>query len=155
MMVWALPSIIGFEVTPAYNWQMYAKRAIRPEAYPLYILRFNDSLTYNAPHTWADHSRMMLQYTLPHWAAIREGGDTLPFHTKTERLLLPLFRWNARDNHLQMTTEELRRYPEWVQQYLSQQTGEHVENLRLERVWACYDEGNRVRPIAQEILFSR
>lgn len=149
-----LPSIVHFEITPFYDWRMYAWPAQAHKEYDAYVL-YCDGRLYNEPHTWQDYRRMMIMYTMPHYNAIRETGDTLPFNTKTSRLALAAFRWNHHDNILHMTTADLDRYPDWLKRYAAQQTGQRCQTIEVERVRLTYTTGNRVVPAKTERIFSR
>ena len=146
-----VPVITGFEITPFFDWRMYAK-PVQPHAeYDAWVVYYNGRV-YNKPHTWQDYNRMMINYTVPHYDVIKSTGDTIPFYTKTSYVFLAAFRWNKRDDLLNLTTADLARYPAWLKRYLAQQTGETVNRLQVQRVMLAYDNRNHVIPLKAETI---
>ena len=149
-----LPIIIGFEITPFYDWKMYAFPMQPRGEYNTYVLNYNGK-EYNKPHTVTDYRRMMIMYTMPHYDMIRNMGDTLPFYTKTSHVILGAFRYNRRDTNLQMTTADLNRYPEWLKRYTAEQTGEKINHIEVDRITLIYDRDNHVVPLRAEKVISQ
>ena len=149
-----LPSVIHFEITPFYDWRMYAWPMQPHSEYETCIL-YHDGKMYNRPHTWQDYSRMMIMYTMPHYLSIKETGDTLPFNTRTSHMALSAFKWNRRDNILHMTTADLDRYPDWLKKYTGYQLGAPPEEIRMERVKLAYRPDHRVVPVKRDLIFTR
>lgn len=149
-----LPLLINFEITPFYAWRMYAWPMTPHKEYDTYILRYNGKV-YNNPYTAQDYRRMMIMYTMPHYDAIRETGDTIPFYTKTSYLALAAFKWNKRDNRLHMTTHDLDQYATWLGRYTAQQTGEPIQDLTVERVSLAYSADNRVKALRTVNIITR
>jgi hypothetical protein len=149
-----LPLWINFEITPFYAWRMYAWPMMAHKEYDTYILRYNGK-EYNNPHTAQDYNRMMIMYTMPHYDAIRQTGDTIPFYTKTSYLALAAFKWNPRDNRLHMTTEDLDHYAGWLSRYTAQQTGEPIQSITVDRVSLAYGPDQRVKMVNTVNIINR
>ena len=149
-----VPLIIGFEITPFYDWKMYAFRLHPRNEYNTYVLRYNGR-EYNKPHTVTDYQRMMIMYTMPHYDMIRSTGDTLPFYTKTSYLALAAFRFNRRDTALQVTTADLNRYPKWLKRYTEQQTGERISSIEVDRITLVYRKDSHVTSIRSEKIIAK
>lgn len=146
-----LPFITGFEITPFYAWRMYAWPMTARVQYDTYVLHYNGK-EYNRPHTFDDYNRMMIMYTMPHYDAIRQSGDTLPFNTKTSYLLLAAFQWNKGDNRLHMTNADLEQYPAWLKRYTARQVNEPVTHIEVSRVSLVYKPDHHVQPVKKEII---
>ena len=148
-----MPTIVHFEVTPLYDWKMYAFPVQPHPEYDAYVLHYNGKV-YNKPHTFQDYQRMMINYTLPHYAVMKQTGDTLPFYTRTSYIFLAAFKWNPRDNRLHTTPQDLQQYPLWLKRYVQQQVGEPVHDLSVARISLRYDAENHVQPVATEAIIT-
>lgn len=146
-----VPQAVHFEITPFYDWKMYAFPVQPHREYDAYVLYY-DGKVFNMPHTWQDYRRMMITYTLPHYAVMKQTGDTLPFYTHTSYAFLAAFRWNRRDNRLHTTPADLDQYPAWLGRYLAQQTGGPIGHFYVQRFGLRYDRHNRILAVPGEIV---
>lgn len=136
-----VPVFLGFEITPFYDWSMYARPQQQLGNYQLAVLRYNGKL-YNPKHTWADHKHMLVTYTLGNYVRLATSGDTLPHDSHTARFVEQK-RWDLKAT-IKNTSKGLENYPSWLAKYLSAQVGEPIGKLEIGLITVHYGHGNRV-----------
>lgn len=148
-----LPVMLRFDITPFYDWSMYALPQQPRAEYGILELRINDSLVYAPPHTWQDHRRMMVQYTLGHYLSFLRNGDTIPYHTHASRTMHAVFAYN-RGASLYNTPAMLSAYPAWLKRYLRQQLRFPIHTIEVDERWLRYDADNHVHAVRRRPLFA-
>jgi len=142
--------LINLQVSPFFVWNMYSVKEVRSpdEAYIAYKLWYNGKL-FDLP-VEQDHWRMYYAYTIAKFDALRENGDIDPFTAKLRFYKVP----EVIAQQLVNNAQSEKKYPEWLRGYLSEVTGEKIQNLVVKKYWLSYQANEKLSVDSSAVIIS-
>lgn len=142
--------LINLQISPFFVWNMYSVKELRSpdKPYIAYKLWYNNKL-FDLP-VEQDHLRMYYTYTIPKFDVLLENNDIDPFAAKLRSYKVP----EAIAQHLVNNARLERKYPEWLQEYLSKVTGEAVHDLVVTKYWLRYEPDGKLMKDSSAVIIS-
>jgi hypothetical protein len=129
----AFNTFLMSEITPIYQWGLYAKPIADQPLHSFLTIRYNGNKVLRFRHTWHEYQKVLLTNTMNRFVLLHTGHidpvqehfthSWLPRHP-TFRKTFPHFR-NYND------AEKLQAFPSWYKRYLSLTVKEEVYDINV------------------------
>jgi hypothetical protein len=121
------------EITPVYQWAMYA-RPIKDEAYHSFVtVRYNGNKVLRFKHTWQEYQKLLLANTMNRFIFL-QTGHTDPVQDHFTKSWLPRHRAFVKAfPHFRNynSPEQLQAFPQWYKRYLAHVVNEEVRDINI------------------------
>lgn len=149
--------VMPTEITPIYNWNMYAFPLPDQDTFDLIEVTYNGDKVLNFKHTWNEPQKVLLGSTLQLFVASHIDGkiDYSDQHFQNQWLPShPGFK-NAFPSFYNFPSQkEFKAFSSWYKRYLEKHTCEQIDSIRLVRKTVKFTDKGSVQEISSRLIYT-
>ena len=149
-------TFIVTQITPIYNWNLYASPIEAQETYTFLKVKYDDKIL-SFQHTWSEPRKLLLMNTLNYFIGAKVDkkedyakehfiNNWLPRHPNFHKVF-PEFR-NYNDEN------ELNRFPRWFKKILEQKIGKEIAEIEIFRTTVVFLNDGSLKEISSIPIYT-
>jgi hypothetical protein len=149
-------SFFATQITPIYNWNLYAAPIEAKATYTFFKVRY-DGKILSFQHTWKEPRKLLLMNTLNYFMRARVEGqedyakehfinDWLPRHPGFRKAFAEFRNYNDE--------RELDQFPHWFKKILEQEVGEDIDEIKIFKTTVVFLENGSLKEISSTPIYT-
>ncbi len=148
--------IIKSEITPFFQWSLYATPIAKQSHYTFLEVKYNNKLL-TFPHTWQEPGKLLFVNTLNAFISLKvdKSYDYVQHHYESNWLPAhPLFKKTFPNFKPYNDAAELAKFPIWYKLRLEQLTGESIYSINVFKTTVIFLPSGKIKKQSSTLIYS-
>jgi len=133
-----------FELTPVYNWNMFAVPAKEHSSYDVVTVEANGK-ALETGQSWHYFSDMVLTHTAAEYLVLKDSNYRIPEYRSVKAAGRKLgLDMNRFEEKIHPGSADIDSYPDWIRRYLAAR-GQNTAGIRLRQYSVCYTDSGTLQ----------